>query len=100
MDDLNIAARPGKATQRHLHGGRDEEDLIVPVRDPEAGNPSPSGKAMEIQSGPSIQVLKAGPRTGLQRPLSKDGINWPCLNISPRLQGLILLNLVSFVSAF
>jgi hypothetical protein len=96
MDDLNTAAL-GKATQRHLHGGRieDGDDLIVPIRDPESGGPSPAAKAMEIQAGPSIQVLKAGPRTGLQRAFSRDGISWPCLNMSPRLQGLILLNLVS-----
>lgn len=101
MDDLDIAApRPGKATQRHLHGGRDGEDLIVPVRDPETGGPSPAGKALEIQPGPSIPVMKAGPRSGLQRALSRDGISWPCLNMSPRLQGLILLNLVRFVLCF
>jgi len=99
MDDLDTAApliRPGKATQRH-QGGRileNGDDLIVPIKDPVNGSPSPGAKAMEVQAGLSIQPgLKAGPRTGLQRAFS----SWPCLNMSPRLQGLILLNLVSFV---
>jgi hypothetical protein len=104
MDDSSATTpliRPGKAT---LRSGRiieeNGEDLIVPIRDPEAGGPSPAAKAMEIQAGPSIQpVLKAGPRTGLQRTFSRDGISWPCLNMSPRLQGLILLNLVRIVIA-
>ena len=99
MDDLDTAAtiRVGKATQRH-HGGRileDGDDLIVPVRDPESGGPSPAAKALEMQAGSSTQALKNGPRTGLQRALSRDGISWSCFNMSPRLQGLILLNLVS-----
>lgn len=108
MEDLKSPApRPGTAIQRHgrvAEGGRlqeDGEDLIIPLKDPESGSPSPLTKSLEVQvSSPVPQTSKPGLRSRLHRALLRDSIVWPCARMSPRLQGLVLLNLVCLQNYF
>ena len=103
MEDLKSspAARPGTAILRHgrlTEGGRlldDGEDVVIPLKDPESATASPLTKSLEVQqSSPVPQTSKPGFRSRLHRALVRDNIAWPCLRMSPRLQGLVLLNLV------
>jgi hypothetical protein len=95
------AARPGKAT---LRPGRGEvrlqveelDDLPTISKDPEMGTPAPLLKVIELQTAngtPNVLVRAGKPRAD-HRAFTVDLGRYGCVGMTPRLRGLVLLNLV------
>ena len=95
-DRAASVARPGKATLRPGRGevrmpGEASEEFTA-LLDPEVGSTSPAVKVIELQppSGPPHVVVRAG------KPAHRAClVELPCLAMTPRVRGLVLLNLVS-----
>lgn len=106
MDDLRtVAPRPGKAALRHgyLPEGRaaieDGDELVLFIRGTESGDCPPLESSGESLLGPGAnsQRALAKTRSDLNKAIMKDSVDYFCTKISPRLHGLILLNVVSTV---
>ena len=108
MDDIRtVAPRPSKAALRHggyLDGRaamEDGDELISFIRGTESGDCPPVESSGDSQSGPGATFAvqnKAKTRSVVSKAIIKDSVDYFCTKISPRLHGLILLNIVSTVS--